>query len=157
MSPAKFKRPKIIVTPPVPPQSASRRQVIKQGLAALATLPNDTPTRLKGKTGTVKCVAWSEPIDLVRVKDVGYVLGCSVNDVLLASVAGARACWPWAGRSWRRESRQFRRGSAPLLMTGSPPPQLAIRDAPPCRSRAPGRGEAGTRSGCATGTTSGTR
>ena len=60
-----------------------------QELAALATLPNDTPTRLKGKTGTVKCVAWSDPIDLVRVKDVGYVLGCSVNDVLLASVAGA--------------------------------------------------------------------
>ena len=60
-----------------------------QELAALATLPNDTPTRLKGKTGTVKCVAWSEPLDLVRVKDVGYVLGCSVNDVLLASVAGA--------------------------------------------------------------------
>ena len=60
-----------------------------QELAALAMLPNDTPTRLKGKTGTVKCVAWSEPLDLVRVKDVGYVLGCSVNDVLLASVAGA--------------------------------------------------------------------
>lgn len=60
-----------------------------QELAALALLPNDTPTRLKGKTGTVKCVAWSDPIDLIRVKDVGYVLGCSVNDVLLASVAGA--------------------------------------------------------------------
>ena len=60
-----------------------------QELAALALLPNDTPTRLKGKTGTVKCVAWSDPFDLIRVKDVGYVLGCSVNDVLLASVAGA--------------------------------------------------------------------
>ncbi|TAG49383.1 MAG: wax ester/triacylglycerol synthase family O-acyltransferase [Betaproteobacteria bacterium] len=60
-----------------------------QELAYLATMPTDTATRLKGKTGTVKCVAWSEPLDLVRVKDVGYVLGCSVNDVLLASVAGA--------------------------------------------------------------------
>jgi diacylglycerol O-acyltransferase / wax synthase len=60
-----------------------------QELAALAMLPNDTTTRLKGKTGTVKCVAWSAPLDLTRVKDVGYVLGCSVNDVLLASVAGA--------------------------------------------------------------------
>lgn len=60
-----------------------------QELAYLATMPNDTPTRLKGKPGTVKCVAWSEPISLERVKDVGYVLGCSVNDVLLASVAGA--------------------------------------------------------------------
>jgi diacylglycerol O-acyltransferase / wax synthase len=60
-----------------------------QELAALAMLPNDTTTRLKGKTGTVKCVAWSAPLDLTQVKDVGYVLGCSVNDVLLASVAGA--------------------------------------------------------------------
>jgi diacylglycerol O-acyltransferase / wax synthase len=60
-----------------------------QELAYLATMPSDTATRLKGKTGTVKCVAWSEPLDLVRVKDVGYVLGCSVNDVLLACVAGA--------------------------------------------------------------------
>jgi diacylglycerol O-acyltransferase / wax synthase len=60
-----------------------------QELGYLATMPSDTPTRLKGKTGTVKCVAWSEPLDLTRVKDVGYVLGCSVNDVLLASVAGA--------------------------------------------------------------------
>jgi hypothetical protein len=60
-----------------------------QELAYLATMPNDSQTRLKGKTGTVKCVAWSEPLDLTRVKDVGYVLGCSVNDVLLASVAGA--------------------------------------------------------------------
>lgn len=60
-----------------------------QELAYLATMPNDSQTRLKGKTGTVKCVAWSEPLDLVRVKDVGYILGCSVNDVLLASVAGA--------------------------------------------------------------------
>jgi diacylglycerol O-acyltransferase / wax synthase len=60
-----------------------------QELAYLATMPSDTTTRLKGKTGTVKCVAWSEPLDLIRVKDVGYVLGCSVNDVLLACVAGA--------------------------------------------------------------------
>ncbi|HPT57870.1 MAG TPA: wax ester/triacylglycerol synthase family O-acyltransferase, partial [Casimicrobium sp.] len=60
-----------------------------QELAYLATMPNDSQTRLKGKTGTVKCVAWSAPLDLTRVKDVGYVLGCSVNDVLLASVAGA--------------------------------------------------------------------
>ncbi|MBL8309434.1 MAG: wax ester/triacylglycerol synthase family O-acyltransferase [Burkholderiales bacterium] len=60
-----------------------------QELAYLATMPNDTVTRLKGKPGTVKCVAWSDPIRLDRVKDVGYVLGCSVNDVLLASVAGA--------------------------------------------------------------------
>jgi diacylglycerol O-acyltransferase / wax synthase len=75
-----------------PTQAAQTAKVaagVAQELAHLATMPSDTPTRLKGKTGTVKCVAWSDPIDLTRVKDVGYVLGASVNDVLLASVAGA--------------------------------------------------------------------
>jgi diacylglycerol O-acyltransferase len=75
-----------------PTQAADAAKVaagIAQELAYLATMPTDSATRLKGKTGTVKCVAWSEPISLERVKDVGYVLGCSVNDVLLASVAGA--------------------------------------------------------------------
>lgn len=69
--------------------SAKAAAGVAQELAYLATMPTDTPTRLKGKPGTVKCVAWSDPIDLVRVKDVGYILGASVNDVLLASVAGA--------------------------------------------------------------------
>jgi diacylglycerol O-acyltransferase / wax synthase len=69
--------------------SARAAAGVAQELAYLAKMPTDTPTRLKGKPGTVKCVAWSDPIDLTRVKDVGYILGCSVNDVLLASVAGA--------------------------------------------------------------------
>lgn len=69
--------------------SAKAAAGVAQELAYLATMPTDTATRLKGKPGTVKCVAWSDPIDLVRVKDVGYILGASVNDVLLASVAGA--------------------------------------------------------------------
>jgi WS/DGAT/MGAT family acyltransferase len=55
----------------------------------LAMMPNDSPTRFKGKPGTQKCVAWSEPISLPEVKAVGKILGCSVNDMLLASVAGA--------------------------------------------------------------------
>ncbi len=64
---------------------------VAQELAYLATRPNDTPTRLKGVPGTAKRVAWSQPIPLARVKDVGYVLGASVNDVLLASVPARSA------------------------------------------------------------------
>lgn len=64
------------------------RGVIEE-LAALALMPSDTPTRFKGKAGTVKRVAWSKPISLPEIKAVGRVLGCSVNDMLLASVAGA--------------------------------------------------------------------
>jgi WS/DGAT/MGAT family acyltransferase len=58
-------------------------------LAALALMPDDSPTRLKGKPMGAKRVAWGEPIPLDRVKAVGKALGCSVNDVLLACVAGA--------------------------------------------------------------------
>lgn len=55
----------------------------------LAMMPNDSTTRFKGKPGTQKCVAWSEPISLPEVKAVGKILGCSINDLLLASAAGA--------------------------------------------------------------------
>ena len=58
-------------------------------VAALALLPDDSPTRLKGKPEGHKIVAWSEPMPLADVKTIGKGLGCSINDVLLACVAGA--------------------------------------------------------------------
>jgi len=58
-------------------------------VAAMALMPDDSPTRLKGKPAGVKKVAWGEPIALDQVKAIGKALGCSVNDVLLACVAGA--------------------------------------------------------------------
>jgi WS/DGAT/MGAT family acyltransferase len=58
-------------------------------LAALALMPDDSPTRLKGLPGRSKRVAWCRPIPLDEVKAVGKALNCSVNDVLLSSVAGA--------------------------------------------------------------------
>ncbi len=57
--------------------------------AALALMPDDSPTRLKGMPGGTKHVAWGEPIGLDGVKAVGKALNCSVNDVLLSCVAGA--------------------------------------------------------------------
>lgn len=62
---------------------------IAQEAGRLALLPNDSPTRYKGRAGTIKRVAWSEPIPLADIKAVGKALDCSVNDTLLASVAGA--------------------------------------------------------------------
>jgi WS/DGAT/MGAT family acyltransferase len=58
-------------------------------IAQLATMPDDSRTRYKGKAGPEKRVAWTDPISLDEVKAVGKVLDCSVNDVLLATVAGA--------------------------------------------------------------------
>lgn len=58
-------------------------------LAALALMPDDSPTQLKGSPGQAKRVAWCAPIPLVEVKAVGKALNCSVNDVLMSCVAGA--------------------------------------------------------------------
>lgn len=57
--------------------------------AALLLMPDDSPTRLKGQPGRAKRVAWCPPIPLDEVKAIGRALNCSVNDVLLACVAGA--------------------------------------------------------------------
>jgi WS/DGAT/MGAT family acyltransferase len=62
-------------------------------VAALALMPDDSPTKLKGKPAGHKVVAWSEPLPLDQVKAVGKALGCSVNDVLLACAAGAIGRW----------------------------------------------------------------
>lgn len=57
--------------------------------AALALMPDDSKTRLKGMPGAVKKVAWCQPIPLDAVKAVGKAFNASVNDVLLSCVAGA--------------------------------------------------------------------
>ena len=44
---------------------------------------------LKRKLGSHKQVAWSPPLSFMEVKTVAAALECTINDVLLASVAGA--------------------------------------------------------------------
>ena len=58
-------------------------------LANLALMPQDSPTRFKGKPQVAKRVAWADPLSLNDVKTVGKALQASVNDVLLSCVAGA--------------------------------------------------------------------
>ena len=58
-------------------------------LAYLLLMPSDTQTRLKGTPVGDKRVAWADPIALPEVKAVSRALGCSINDMLLAAVAGA--------------------------------------------------------------------
>ena len=57
--------------------------------AALLMMPDDSPTRLKGKPGRAKRVAWCPPLPLDEVRAIGKALNCSINDVLLGCVAGA--------------------------------------------------------------------
>ncbi len=65
-------------------------QVLRDA-AALALMPDDSATRLKGTPGRTKRVAWCEPIPLEEVRAVSKALNCSINDVLLSCVAGAIA------------------------------------------------------------------
>jgi WS/DGAT/MGAT family acyltransferase len=62
-------------------------------LARLALMPQDSPTRFKGKPGIAKEVAWAEPLPLDEIKTVAKALGASINDVLLSCVAGALAAY----------------------------------------------------------------
>jgi diacylglycerol O-acyltransferase / wax synthase len=58
-------------------------------LAKIAMLSEDPHTTLKDALGTVKQTAWAEPLSLSEVKSIAKALDCTINDVLLATVAGA--------------------------------------------------------------------
>jgi WS/DGAT/MGAT family acyltransferase len=58
-------------------------------LANLLLLSPDPETPYKGELGVAKRCAWTRPLLLSDVKEVGRVCGGTVNDVLLTAVAGA--------------------------------------------------------------------
>lgn len=74
--------------PDVSPAERLGKQVLKDA-AALTEAPDDAKTRLKGKAGRAKRVAWGAPLPLDALKAVGKSMNVSVNDVLLNCVAGA--------------------------------------------------------------------
>ena len=49
----------------------------------------DPSTSFKGRLGTSKQAAWSQPLALAEVKAVGRAVGGTVNDVMLAATTGA--------------------------------------------------------------------
>jgi WS/DGAT/MGAT family acyltransferase len=59
-----------------------------KALAKLVLLPPDTHYWQR-RTGPDKQVAWSSPLPLARVKRAAHKAGVTINDVLLAAVAGA--------------------------------------------------------------------
>lgn len=63
-------------------------EIARELVVALA-LPDDPPSMLRGALGTAKRVAWATPLDLDEVKAVGRACDCTVNDVLMATAAGA--------------------------------------------------------------------
>jgi diacylglycerol O-acyltransferase / wax synthase len=62
------------------------------GVAALGKLllmPPDPKTMLKGPLGPQKRAVWSQPIPLDVVKSISKATGATINDILMAAVAGA--------------------------------------------------------------------
>jgi diacylglycerol O-acyltransferase len=58
-------------------------------LTRLGTMADDPATRLKGPLSGTRRAAWLEPISLEEVRTIGHVLGCTINDVLVSTLAGA--------------------------------------------------------------------
>lgn len=58
-------------------------------LVEISTMGEDTPTCLKGPLNGQKRVAWSELLPLPEVKIMARAYGCSINDILMSTVAGA--------------------------------------------------------------------
>jgi WS/DGAT/MGAT family acyltransferase len=57
-------------------------------LAGLLALPDDPATPLRGALGGRRAVAVAPSLPLADVRTVAHALGCTVNDVLLSTVAG---------------------------------------------------------------------
>ncbi len=66
----------------------SQARAFAERLARLALLLPDTRTILKGKLGRKKVVAWTDALPMEDVKQIKNAFGVTVNDVLMAAVAG---------------------------------------------------------------------
>jgi diacylglycerol O-acyltransferase / wax synthase len=62
-------------------------------LARLIALPDDPSTAYRAALSGRKSVAWADPLPLEDVKTIGHALECTVNDVLMSTVAGALGAW----------------------------------------------------------------
>jgi WS/DGAT/MGAT family acyltransferase len=77
------------------PVEALRRSRLLTGIGGVGAFARlvgrfaDPGTPFKGPLGVPKAVAWSEPLALSEVKEVGRALGGSVNDVLISATTGA--------------------------------------------------------------------
>lgn len=100
-------------------------RVLRDALA-IALMTRDSPTRLRGKPGRRKVVAWNDPLPLATVSAVSHVLGVSVNDVLLSCVAGALRRY-LAGRGEPTEGIELRAMVPVNLRAGTAEPRLGNR------------------------------
>jgi diacylglycerol O-acyltransferase len=76
------------------PVEALRSSLLLTGIGSIGSLgrllgrPADPPSAFKGPLGVPKLVAWSRPLPVARIKEIGGALGGSINDVLVSATAG---------------------------------------------------------------------
>ena len=58
-------------------------------LAKVIALSDDPATPLRGALSGRKAIAWADPFPLEGIRAVGRALDCTINDVLMSTVAGA--------------------------------------------------------------------
>jgi WS/DGAT/MGAT family acyltransferase len=58
-------------------------------LTHIGTMADDPPTCLKRPLSGIRRVAWAEPLLLEEVRTIAHVLGCTINHVLVSTLAGA--------------------------------------------------------------------
>ncbi len=103
-----FESPALRKKNPYVPRTFIGRAILNVGkawsLLRLALLKPDPKTLFKGKLTVRKVAAWSHPLPLDEVKQIGKAFGATVNDVLLSVVSGALEDYLTAreGRSPRR-------------------------------------------------------
>lgn len=68
---------------------AEKGSGITAELAHLLLMSEDSRTRFKGPLSGAKRLAWTDPLALADVKAVSHACRCSINDLMLATVAGA--------------------------------------------------------------------
>jgi diacylglycerol O-acyltransferase len=71
--------------------SAVTREALTVGteLARIAAMPDDPATQLKRPLSGSRRVAWTQALSVAEVRAIARVLGCTVNDVLVSTLAGA--------------------------------------------------------------------
>lgn len=62
---------------------------LAENVAHIGVMADDPVTSLKQPLSGVRRAAWAAPIRLDEVRAIGHLLGCSVNDILVSTLAGA--------------------------------------------------------------------
>jgi diacylglycerol O-acyltransferase len=107
------------------PVEALRASRLLTGIGSVGSLGRllgraaDPASAFKGPLGVPKLVAWSRPLPVARIKDIGRALGGSINDVLVSATAGGL--------------RRY------LLRNSAVPPHLDLRAAMPVNLRPLGK------------------